>query len=100
VTARFGLLKGKQATWPVTELESSWVAHGTAGGDVREAIQEACEEAARLLVDQWAFTPEEAYVFLSVACDVNICQACHPSTLSTIARVSIPKVDSTPRPFA
>ena len=100
VTARFGLLKGKQATWPVTELESSWVAHGTAGDDVREAIQEACEEAARLLVDQWGLTPEEAYVFLSVTCDVNICQACHPSPFSTIARVSIPKVDATPRPFA
>jgi amidase len=100
VTVRLGLLKGKQASWPVTELESSWVAHGTAGGDVREAIQEACEEAARLLVDQWDLTPEEAYVFLSVACDVNICQACHPSPFSTIARVSIPKVDATPRPFA
>jgi amidase len=100
VTVRFGLLKEKQASWPVTELESSWVAHGTAGGDVREAIQEACEEAARLLVDQWDLTPEEAYVFLSVACDVNICQACHPSPFSTIARVSIPKVDATPRPFA
>jgi amidase len=100
VTVRFGLLKGKQANWPVTELASSWVAHGTAGDDVREAIQEACEEAARLLVDQWAFTPEEAFLFLSVACDVNICQACHPSPLSTIARVSIPKIEATPRPFA
>jgi hypothetical protein len=38
-------------------------------------------------------------VFLSVACDVNICQACRPSPFSTIARVSIPKVDATPRPF-
>ena len=68
--------------------------------DLREAIQEASEEAARLLVDQWNLTPEEAYVFLSVTCDVNICQACHPSPFSTIARVSIPKVDATPRPFA
>jgi len=100
VTVRFGLLKGKQAAWPVTELASSWVAHGTAGPDVREALQAACEEAARLLVDQWAFTPEEAYLFLSVACDANICQACQPSPFSTIARVSIPKVAATPRPFA
>jgi amidase len=100
VTVRFGLLKGKQATWPVTELDSCWVAHGTAGGDVREALQEACSEAARLLVDEWAFTPEEAFVFLSVACDANICQACQPSPFSTIARVSIPKVSATPRPFA
>ena len=100
VIVRFDLLKGKQAVWPVTELESSWVAHGTAGADVREAIQEACEEAARLLVDQWGFTLEEAYVFLSVACDVNICQACQPSPFSTIARVSVPKIAATPRPFA
>lgn len=100
VTVRFGLLKGKQATWPVTELESSWVAHGTGGADVREALQEACSEAARLLVEEWAFTPEEAFVFLSVACDANICQACQPSPFSTIARVSIPKVSATPRPFA
>src|ERR687887_781943 len=89
VTVRFGLLKGKQATWPVTELADSWVAHGTAGGDFREALQAACEEAARLLVDQWDFTPEEAFVFLSVACDVNICQACRPSPFSSIARISI-----------
>jgi len=100
VTVRFDLLKGKQAEWPVTELASSWVAHGTAGADVRDALQEACEEAARLLVDEWGFTAEEAYVFLSVACDVNICQACQPSPFSTIARVSIPKVGATPRPFA
>jgi amidase len=100
VTVKFDLLKGKQGAWPVTELGSSWVAHGTAGADVREAIQEACDEAARLLVDQWAFTPEEAYVFLSVACDVNICQACQPSPFSTIARVSVPKIAATPRPFA
>ena len=100
VTVRFGLLKGKQATWLVTELSGSWVAHWTAGGDFREALQAACEEAARLLVDQWGFTPEEAFVFLSVACDANVCQACQPSPFSTIARVSIPKVSATPKPFS
>jgi amidase len=100
VTVRFDLLKGKQGTWPVTELADAWVAHGTSGGDFGEALQAACEEAARLLVDQWAFTPEEAFVFLSVACDANVCQACQPSPFSAIARVSIPKVSATPRPFA
>jgi amidase len=100
VVARFELVKGRQSEWPVTELGGAWVAHGTAGGDVREAIQAACEEAARLLVDQWGFSIEEAFVFLSVACDVNICQACQPSPFSTIARVSIPKIAACPRPFA
>ena len=100
VTIRFDLLKGKQATWPVTELGDRWVAHGTAGPDFMEALDNACEEAARLLVDQWGFTMEEAFIFLSVACDANICQACRPQDFSTIARVAIPKVSATPRPFS
>jgi amidase len=100
VTIRFDVLKGKQATWPVTELEDRWIAHGTAGPDFMEALDNACEEAARLLVDQWGFTMEEAFIFLSVACDANICQACRPQEFSTIARVAIPKIDATPRPFS
>jgi amidase len=72
VTVRFEVLKGKRARWP----------------------------AARALVDEWGFTKEEAFVFLSVACDVNICQACQPSPFSSIARVAIPKTPATPRPFA
>jgi len=100
VTIRVDLLKGKQGTWPVTELASSWVVHGTAGADFMEALDRAVEEGARFLVDQWGFTIEEAFIFLSVACDANICQACRPQKFSTIARVSIPKVSATPRPFS
>jgi len=100
VTIRIDVLKAKQGTWPVTELRDRWVVHGTAGADFMEALDLACEEAARFLVDQWRFTIEEAFVFLSVACDANICQACRPQEFSTIARVAIPKVSATPRPFA
>jgi amidase len=106
VTVRVDVLKGRQGTWPVTELADRWVAHGTVSGapeaepDFMDALDLAAEEAARLLVDQWGFTMEEAFVFLSVACDVNICQACQPSPFSTIARVAIPKTSATPGPFA
>jgi amidase len=102
VLARFDLLKGKQATWPVTELPDRWVAHATAetDADFMAALQRVSEEAARLLVDEWGFTMEEAFVFLSVACDAGICQACRPSPFSTIARMAVPKVSATPRPFS
>jgi amidase len=100
VTIRVDLLRGKQGRWPVTELGDRWVVHGTAGPDFMEALDRAVEEGARFLVDEWGFTMEEAFIFLSVACDANICQACRPQEFSTIARVSIPKVSATPRPFA
>jgi amidase len=100
VTARFEVLKGAQARWPVTELADRWVAHATAPG-LPEALELVSEEAARLLVDEWGFTLEDAFVFLSVACDAGIAQACKPAPdFGTIARFAIPKIDATPRPFA
>jgi amidase len=99
VVVRFDLLKGKQGGWPVTELDHAWVTHGTGGADVLEGLHHATEEAARLLVDEWGFTLEDAFMFLSVACDAGICQACQPSPFSTIARMVVPKLGSTPAPF-
>lgn len=100
VDIRFDLLKGQQATWPVTELPDRWVPHATAD-TYDEALGLVCEEASRLLVDQWGFTVEDAFIFLSVACDVGVAQACKPAPggFGTIARFSIPKISATPRPF-
>ncbi len=78
VTIRFDLLKGKQATWPVTELAGSWVPHATADA-YDEALKLCSEEAARLLVDEWGFSIEDAFIFLSVACDAGVAQACKPA---------------------
>jgi amidase len=100
VTVRFAVVKDRQAEWPVTELPDRWVAHGTSLGVFAEAMDAACEDAAKLLVDQWGFAMEEAFVFLSVACDVNVCQACRPSPFSAIARVEVPKIDACPKPFS
>jgi len=100
VDVRFGLLKGKQARWPVTELEDRWLPHATAP-EYGEALELVAEEAARLLVDEHGFTIEDAFLFLSVACDAGVAQACKPAPggFGTIARFSIPKLEACPTPF-
>jgi amidase len=100
VDVRFDLLRGRQATWPVTELADRWVPHATADA-FDEALALCSEEAARMLVDEWGFTPEDAFIFLSVACDAGVAQACKPAPggFGTIARFSIPKLEATPGPF-
>jgi amidase len=99
VDIRFDLLKGKQGTWPVTELADRWVPHATAD-DYDDALKLVSEEAARLLVDEWGFTIEDAFIFLSVACDAGVAQACKPAPgFGTIARFAIPKIEATPQPF-
>jgi amidase len=99
VDIRFDLLKGKQGTWPVTELGDRWLPHATADA-YDEALALCTEEAARFLVDEWDFTMEDAFIFLSVACDAGVAQACKPAPgFGTIARFAIPKLDATPTPF-
>jgi amidase len=100
VDVRFDVLKGKQATWPVTELADRWLPHATAER-YGEALQLVSEEAAKLLVDEHGFTMEDAFIFLSVACDAGVAQACKPCEgFGTIARFSIPKIDACPAPFS
>jgi len=99
VDIRFDLVKGKQGTWPVTELQDRWLPHATAD-DYARALELCSEEAAKLLVDEWGFTVEDAFIFLSVACDAGVAQACKPAPgFGTIARFSIPKIEATPGPF-
>jgi len=85
----------------VTELADRWVPHATAD-QYDEALKLCAEEAAKFLVDEWEFTIEDAFIFLSVACDAGVAQACKPAPggFGAIARFSIPKIDATPQPFA
>jgi len=100
VDVRFDLLKGKRSTWPVTELADRWLPHATAVA-YDDALRLVAEEAARLLVDEHGFSLEDAFIFLSVACDAGVAQACKPAEgFGTIARFSIPKIEACPAPFA
>ena len=100
VDVRFDLLKGKQATWPVTELPDRWIPHATADA-YDDALKLVSEEAARLLVDEHGFTVEDAFIFLSVACDAGVAQACKPAPgFGSIARFSIPRIAACPGAFS
>src|SRR3954465_3397207 len=100
VDVRFDLLKGKQANWPVTELSDRWIPHATAD-EYDDALKLVSEEAARLLVDEHGFTIEDAFIFLSVACDAGVAQACKPAPgFGTIARFAIPKIGACPGAFS
>jgi amidase len=50
-----------------------------------------------MLVDEHGFSQEDAFIFLSVACDAGVAQACKPAPqFGTIARFSIPKIAACP----
>jgi len=47
--------QGEERGWPITETADAFYTHGTSIGDLDEALQHACEEASKLLVDEWGF---------------------------------------------
>lgn len=96
---RVDVIKGKTGGWPITETADAFYTHGTSSDNLSDALAFACEEAARLLVDEWGFSMEDAFMFLSVAGDLGIAQYCHPSPGSVIARMRVPKLASHPQPF-
>ena len=98
------LIKNRIAEYPITETATHWYTHGAIqeNGTLTEALTIACEEAAKLLVDQWGFTIEDAFIFLSVAGDAGIAQSTHGSAGgpgSVIARMGVPKIGACPSPF-
>ena len=99
VLIKVDVIKGKAARWPVTETADAWYTHGTSLDSLPDAIKFACEDAANLLVSEWGFTMEDAFIFLSCTGDVGIAQACDPCTGSIIARMRVPKVAACPAPF-
>jgi amidase len=93
------LIKGRQSQWPITETSDSIYTHGTSPDNIDEALDAACDEAMRLLVDQWEFSSEDAFMFLSVACDLGIAAYYHPSPGCATARMRIPKISAVPSAF-
>jgi amidase len=93
------VIKNKRAGWPITETADSFYTHGTSPDSLDDALQAACEEASKLLVDEWGFSAEDAFMFLSVAGDLGIAAYIHPSPGSVIARMRVPKLPSNPKPF-
>jgi amidase len=99
VLIEVNIIKSITTDFPVTETADSWITHGVAVDDIQEAMKLACEEAAGLLVNHWGFTYEDAFIFLSVACDLGIAQNVHPCEGTVIAKVRVPKISACPKPF-
>lgn len=93
------LIKAKHGGFPITETKDSWFTHASHASDIEIALKMACEEAAKLLVDQWGFTIEDAFIFLSVAGDLGIAAFYHPSPGCVTARMRVPKIAAAPKPF-
>ena len=85
VTARIELVRGHQVSRPWIERPESWITTGD-DPDPAAALRTAADEMAELLQRKLHVTFEEAYMLMSAACDVQICQACDPGNFPVTTR--------------
>ncbi len=96
VETTISVLKGQTLPRPLVETADSWYTVA-ADHDITTAIRMACEDMQELLVTKWDLSLTDAYLLMSVAGDVQMCQCCKPSPVEVVARFRMPKIDNMPR---
>lgn len=96
VQTRISVLKGKTIPRPIVETDDSFYTVAS-NEDTQRAIQMACEDMQDLLVEKWDLSQTDAYLLMSVAGDVQMCQCCKPSPVDVISRFRMPKLENLPR---
>ncbi|MEK3935710.1 acetamidase/formamidase family protein [Sporosarcina sp. FSL W7-1349] len=87
-------ISGQTIPRPMVETKDSWYTVASNASTDR-AIQIACEDMQTLLAKKWGLSLVDAYLLMSVAGDVQLCQCCKPnpgSDLEVIARFRMPKL--------
>ncbi len=90
VTARVELLKGKRLRRPLVETAEYWITTGD-HPDPAQALRVAAEEMVLLMQERMGLGFAEAYMLMSGAVDVQICQCCGPGEFPVTTRAVIGK---------
>jgi amidase len=90
VTVRIHLMKGAGIRRPLIETPELWVTTGE-HEDLAQAARMAAEEMVELMQEKGGLSFEQAYMLMSGAVDVQICQCCEPGEFPTTTRAVVRK---------
>ena len=90
VTVRVELRKGKPLRRPLVETDDAWITTGD-HEDLGAAARMAAEEMVLLMQERMGLGFEDAYMLMSAAADVQICQCCEPGEFPVTTRAVLSK---------
>src|SRR5699024_2617048 len=91
VETTISVIKGKTIPRPMVETSDSWYTVAI-HEDTQSAIKISSEDMQDLLVEHWNLSPTDAYLLMSVAGDVEICQFLIRSNLDLVSQIRIPNI--------
>ena len=90
VTVRVELRKGVPLRRPLIETDDAWITTGD-HEDLGAAARMAAEEMVLLMQERMGLGFEDAYMLMSAAADVQICQCCEPGEFPVTTRAVLSK---------
>lgn len=96
VKVKLDLVKAFDLKWPVLETEDMWYVIAS-DDDIELALKYATEQMQALITKAYNWDKTDAYIYMSIRGDFEICQACKPSTFPAVVRFGIPKENGKPR---
>ena len=91
IIVKTSLIKNFELNMPVTETATHWWVNAT-GPKMDDALYKASVELQRLIMNQTGWDQTDAYMYMSVQCDMQINQACVPCAVPPILRFGMPKL--------
>lgn len=91
ILVKTSLIKNFELHWPVTETATHWWVNAT-GPKMDDALTNASREMQRLIMNQTGWDQTDAFMYMSVQCDVCINQACVPCEVPPVMRLGAPKL--------
>lgn len=95
VTVKVDIIKQFPIERPVLETEDKWYTIANAM-EFPVAQKLATEDMQKLIVGAYGWDATDAFLYMSIQGDSEICQSCKPSELDLVVRFGIPKIAGKP----
>lgn len=92
VMIRLSIIKNTPLEWPLLETPTTWYTMASAT-EYRDALRNASIQMQSLVAKATGWDPTDAYLYMSLRADAEICQGCKPCEVDTIVRLGVPKAD-------
>ena len=91
ITVRVSVIKNFDLKFPVTETPDKWYVN-CARSDYNTALVDASAEMRRLIMQAYGWDATDAFLYMSLQCDIEINQYTLPCPIDMCLRLGIPKI--------
>lgn len=95
VTVTVDLIKNKAINRPIHETEDKYYTIASAS-EYEEAVKLASLDMQELITEKYGWDNTDAYLYLTLQGDIEVCQSARPSGWPIIVRLAVPKIEGKP----